>query len=62
MSIDWENLATAQQQIIERLQRELHDRNTPNIEETLATALSTHVATLRQIDASANGRLVSNIS
>jgi hypothetical protein len=62
MSIDWENLATAQQQIIERLQRELRDRNTPNIEETLATALSAHVATLRQIDASANGRLVSNTS
>ena len=58
MSVDWDSLAAAQHQIIERLQRELQDRRTAAEEQTLAAALNTHVATLRQIEASSNGRLV----
>jgi hypothetical protein len=58
MGVDWNSLAAAQQQVIGRLQRELQDRRTSGEEQALAVAVNTHVATLRQIDASANGRLV----
>lgn len=58
MSVDWGSLAATQQKIIERIQGELQERRTASEEQTLATALSSHVGTLRQIDASANGRLV----